>query len=75
MLKSSLFAVIPDIPFTILRYSFADNTGWVFYRIDAPGLATKALVDIYRMDGTCIVEHWDVLQVVPANATNPVGFF
>jgi len=34
-----------------------------------------ALADIYRMDGTCIVEHWDVTQARPANATNPIAMF
>ena len=33
-----------------------------------PGLA---VVDIFRVEGDAIVEHWDVLQEVPANPVNP----
>jgi predicted SnoaL-like aldol condensation-catalyzing enzyme len=37
-----------------------------------PGLA---VVDIFRCAGGMIVEHWDVIQDVPANPVNPNGMF
>lgn len=37
-----------------------------------PGLA---VVDIFRVEGGKIVEHWDVLQDVPENPVNPLPMF
>jgi len=34
-----------------------------------------AVVDLFRMAGGKIVEHWDVLQAVPDGAVNPRGMF
>ena len=33
------------------------------------------VVDMYRLQGTCIVEHWDVLQEGSASAINPLAYF
>ncbi len=35
----------------------------------------SAVVDLYRFEGSCIVEHWDVKQERQANDTNVVGPF
>ncbi|RAL13920.1 uncharacterized protein BO97DRAFT_29412 [Aspergillus homomorphus CBS 101889] len=35
----------------------------------------SALVDIIRMVGTCLVEHWDVQQTVEGDEVNPIAFF
>ncbi len=37
-----------------------------------PGMA---VVDIFRVEGGLIVEHWDVLQDVPENPVNTIGMF
>jgi predicted SnoaL-like aldol condensation-catalyzing enzyme len=37
-----------------------------------PGLA---VVDIFRVEGGKIVEHWDVLQDVPEAPVNPLPMF
>lgn len=37
-----------------------------------PGLA---VVDIFRIAGDMIVEHWDVLMDVPASPVNPLSMF
>lgn len=39
------------------------------------GIPDSVLVDIIRMDGTCLVEHWDALEVIDASAPNPIAYF
>ncbi|GKZ30979.1 hypothetical protein AbraIFM66950_010804 [Aspergillus brasiliensis] len=39
------------------------------------GIPNSALVDMIRMVGTCLVEHYDVQQVVDGTAPNPIAFF
>ena len=40
-----------------------------------PGDPGLAAVDIFRCEDGEIVEHWDVIQEVPANPINPNGMF
>jgi predicted SnoaL-like aldol condensation-catalyzing enzyme len=35
----------------------------------------KAIAEIFRFDGELIVEHWDVIQDVPAQSVNDNGMF
>ncbi|MCJ1477466.1 hypothetical protein MMC13_006138 [Lambiella insularis] len=71
---AKLSAIIPYASFEVLRSSFDNNIGFIHVKVDESP-EPIALADIYRMDGTCIVEHWDVTQARPANATNPIAMF
>jgi predicted SnoaL-like aldol condensation-catalyzing enzyme len=46
-----------------------------YYFTPANGTQPTVTVDIFRMNGSCIEEHWDVQQQRPANATNPLAMF
>ncbi|MFG2820489.1 ester cyclase [Kitasatospora sp. NPDC048365] len=43
--------------------------------IRVPGGPGTAIVDIFRFENGRIVEHWDVMQQVPAESLNPHGMF
>jgi predicted SnoaL-like aldol condensation-catalyzing enzyme len=45
-------------------------------RQEWPGAQVWAGIDVFRLDEQGkVVEHWDVLQIVPAHAKNPNGMF
>ena len=69
-----LSQIIPFASLTILSSSFNNNTGLAHLKVNEDP-EPAALADIYRMDGTCIVEHWDVIQYRPANSSNPIAMF
>lgn len=69
-----LSQIIPFANLTILSSNFNNNIGLAHVKVtEDPEPA--ALADIYRMEGTCIVEHWDVIQFRPANSINPIAMF
>lgn len=60
---------------TILKVMFDSPYGMVHYKFQVPGTQPLAFVDMWRFDGTCIVEHWDVIEALSVNATNPIALF
>ena len=66
----------PDAKQTIHR-SFADGDHVIVHtHVERwPGDPGLAVVDIFRCDGGKIVEHWGVLQNVPASPVNPNSMF
>ncbi|CAL5868629.1 uncharacterized protein PFLUO_LOCUS2856 [Penicillium psychrofluorescens] len=66
--------IIPHSTFTVMFATFGDDTGLAYLKVEGDP-EPMAIADIYRMDGTCIVEHWDVQQRRPANTTNPLAMF
>lgn len=66
----------PDAKQTIHR-SFADGDHVIVHtHVERwPGDPGLAVVDIFRCEGGVIVEHWDVLQDVPAQPVNPNSMF
>ena len=70
--------IASGVNFTIINSAASGDRGIVHYRLDQPGQsAPSAVADVYRFDagGSCIREHWDVIEMRPANATNPIALF
>ncbi|OJD29694.1 snoal-like polyketide cyclase family protein [Diplodia corticola] len=64
------------VNYTIINQGFDADRGWVHYRLDVAGATQpSAVVDIFRLEGTCVREHWDVMQQRPENATNPLAMW
>jgi predicted SnoaL-like aldol condensation-catalyzing enzyme len=70
------FAQHPDINYSIKRIIADGNLVAVHshgrFATDDRGIA---VVDILRVEGCKVVEHWDVVQPVPDKSANPNGMF
>lgn len=66
----------PDARQTIHR-AFVDGNHVIVHVhvVRWPGDPGLAVVDIFRCENGEIVEHWDVIQAVPAHPINPNGMF
>ncbi|WP_375203356.1 nuclear transport factor 2 family protein [Hyphococcus sp.] len=63
----------PDAEQTVKRaYADGDHVITHVHVQRWPGDPGLAVVDIFRLDGGMIVEHWDVIQEIPENPVNPV---
>jgi predicted SnoaL-like aldol condensation-catalyzing enzyme len=60
-----------------IKRVFADGDFVILHAhgIRAPGQRGSAIIDIFRLDGGKIVEHWDVMQTIPDDAVNSNGMF
>jgi len=45
------------------------------HAIREPGTRGNAIVDIFRLENSKIMEHWDVVQEIPEKAANTNGMF
>ncbi|EAU87870.1 hypothetical protein CC1G_01517 [Coprinopsis cinerea okayama7 len=59
----------------VQRIFAGQGYGAVHQRMEFPGVVTFSVIDYFRFEGTCIVEHWDVAQEVTGTETNPIAFF
>jgi len=71
----TLSPVIGQFKITLLNKGFVDNRGWVHYRMDIGGSQPQAILDLFRFNGSCIMEHWDVAQARPTNPKNPLAMW
>jgi len=63
--------------FELLLVDEERGYGIVYNRfVGKPGTGNPltVAVDIYRFEGSCMVEHWDAIEGLPANSTNPDPF-
>lgn len=57
---------------SIVHSTFANNIGFVHhYEYGTNGAQWLKFIDVYRMNGSCIVEHWDVMANLTAGEINP----
>ncbi|PSN69665.1 hypothetical protein BS50DRAFT_293049 [Corynespora cassiicola Philippines] len=73
----ALAFVTPEtVNFTIRHLGLDGDIGFIFSRLDMVGAEQPtAVADFVRFNGTCLQEHWDVLQERPANRTNPLDMW
>jgi predicted SnoaL-like aldol condensation-catalyzing enzyme len=45
------------------------------HAVREPGTRGNAIIDIFRLEGDKVVEHWDVIQPIPEKAANDNGMF
>jgi predicted SnoaL-like aldol condensation-catalyzing enzyme len=71
-----LAALLPQLEVTFYHTAFDQGIGWIHYRVQGGPLPVEtAIVDVYRFNECCVAEHWDVIEPLPANATNPRALF
>jgi predicted SnoaL-like aldol condensation-catalyzing enzyme len=58
-----------------IQHIGADGNFVYIHTKSKQGNKTISVMDIFRIDGSKIVEHWDVLQEVPAKAANDHPMF
>jgi predicted SnoaL-like aldol condensation-catalyzing enzyme len=59
----------------IRRMAVEGDHVWVHNHLTHPGTPGVAAVDIVRIEDGLAVEHWDVVQPVPAELPHPHGMF
>ena len=75
-LIGGLFAQAPEASFHLKRAVTENDTVVLHYNVKMfPDDLGQAVVDIFRVEDGRIVEHWDVMQPVPAEANNDNGMF
>ena len=75
-LIGGLFAQAPEASFHLKRAIAEDDYVVLHYNLQMfPGDLGQAVVDIFRVKDGRIVEHWDVMQPVPAESSNDNGMF
>ena len=75
-LINGLFSQVPNASFHLKRVVAEGDLVVLHYNLKMfPDDLGQAVVDIFRIDGGRIVEHWDVIQPVPSDTNNDNGMF
>ncbi len=75
-LIGGLFAQAPEASFHLKRAIAEGDLVVLHYNMKMfPDDLGQAVVDIFRVEDGRIVEHWDVMQPVPAKSANTNGMF
>jgi predicted SnoaL-like aldol condensation-catalyzing enzyme len=69
------FDASPDARFEVQRILVDGDLAMVHVKASRPGAPDAAVADIYRFESGRIVEHWDVLQPIPADAAHDHPMF
>ncbi|EAU82488.1 hypothetical protein CC1G_08239 [Coprinopsis cinerea okayama7 len=61
---------------THLTFFGGQGYGAIHFKSTRPKAnVTYAILDYFRFEGTCIVEHWDVVQEITGKEPNPIAYF
>ncbi|TEB19463.1 hypothetical protein FA13DRAFT_1697793 [Coprinellus micaceus] len=63
---------------TLQRIFSGQGFGMIHSKVDlkiTKFTGTFSAVDYFRFRGTCVVEHWDILQQITGDETNPIAYF
>lgn len=72
---SQMLANAPKSKVDIRRVAASGDLVWLHVRVPESNGDVYAVVDIFRVDGDRIVEHWDVAQKVPKKSANSNTMF
>lgn len=73
---TGFFKENPESRARIVRSATADDLVYLHvHSTNGPDDRGEAVIDIFRVDNGMIVEHWDVIQDVPAEAANDNTMF
>lgn len=73
---AGFFKENPESSARIVRSATADDLVYLHvHSTSGPTDRGQAVIDIFRVDNGMIVEHWDVIQEVPAEAANDNTMF
>jgi predicted SnoaL-like aldol condensation-catalyzing enzyme len=71
-----LFAQAPEVSLHLKRVIAEDDLVVLHYHLKmSPDDLGQPVIDIFRVKDGRIVEHWDVMQPVPAEPSNDNGMF
>ena len=74
-LFEKVFAGAPKTQVDVRRVAADGDLVWLHVRSPGPNGRLSAVVDIFRIEGGRIAEHWDVIQPVPEQAANDNTMF
>ncbi|TEB37721.1 hypothetical protein FA13DRAFT_1620547 [Coprinellus micaceus] len=64
----------PTLTISNIEWFSGQGYGVLHYKMGLNG-TYSAVMDKFRFEGTCIVEHWDTVQGITGNESNPIAYF